>query len=77
MSTQIVTLESPHAVPLPPETSKAFGLQAGSRVAVTIKDGAILLQPLLADSLDELHGIFSSDTDLVEELQNERRQDKW
>ena len=77
MSTHIVTLESPTAVPLPSETANAFGLHRGSRVAVTIKEDGILLQPLLADDLDQLCGIFSSDTDLVAELQQERRKDNW
>ena len=77
MATQIVTLESAANVPIPAETANALGLHAGSRVAVTLKGGAIVLQPLLADNLDELCGIFSTDTDLVAELQQERRQDKW
>jgi bifunctional DNA-binding transcriptional regulator/antitoxin component of YhaV-PrlF toxin-antitoxin module len=77
MSTQIVTLDSPTAITLPEETATAFGLHRGSRVAVTIKEDGILLQPLLADDLHHLRGIFSSDTDLVAELQQERRKDKW
>ena len=112
MDTQIVTLESPRAVPIPAEAASALGLHAGSRLVLTLKDGGILLQPLLADDLDQLCGIFSPSADrvehspvgrslsspnretcdddikalrgilasekgMVEELQEERRQDKW
>ena len=34
-------------------------------------------QPLLTDSFSGLRGLFASDRDLVAELQQERRQDKW
>jgi antitoxin component of MazEF toxin-antitoxin module len=77
MATQIITMESPSNLPLPPEAVTALGLHTGSRVAVTIQNGRIVLQPLLADTLDDLYGIFYSDIDLVAELQQERRQDKW
>ena len=77
MDTRIVTLEPEQTLSLPPEATAELGLRTGSRLAVSLKDGAILLQPLLAESLEELRGIFSADTDLVAELQQERRQDKW
>jgi antitoxin component of MazEF toxin-antitoxin module len=77
MDTRIVTLEPEQTLSLPVEAITELGLRTGSRLAVTLKDGVIVLQPLLADSLAELRGIFSSDIDLVAELQQERRQDKW
>ena len=77
MDTRIITLDSTKVIPIPPETASEAGLKVGSRLAITVKDGGILLQPLLADDLDQLCGIFSSDVDLVAELQQERRQDKW
>ena len=77
MDTRIVTLEPEQKLSLPPEAAAELGLHTGSRLAVSLKDGALLLQPLLADSLEELRGIFSADTDLVAELQQERRQDEW
>ncbi len=77
MDTQIITLESSRNIPLPSEAVDALGLRAGSRLVLSVKDGAIHLQPLLAGDLDALCGIFSSQTDLVAELQEERRQDQW
>ncbi len=77
MDSRIVTLDSAHLVPLPSETAQEVGLRAGSRLAVSVKDGTILLQPLLADNLEQLRGIFSSSADLVDELQKEWRKDKW
>lgn len=77
MEISVITLESAGRVALPDNPVAAFALHPGSRLAVSIRPGWILLQPLLADNLDDLCGIFSSETDLVEELQQERRQDKW
>ena len=69
MGAVIVTLESERTLSLPHEATSALGC-APVRVSLTLKDGAILLQPL------QLRGIFSSDTGLVAELRQERRQDK-
>jgi hypothetical protein len=51
-------------------------LRAGSRLAVTIKDGTILLKPLLADDLDQLSGIFSSSPGLGDDLVQMRREEE-
>ena len=77
METPVITLESSRRLSLPAETAHALGLHRGSRLAVTVTDGGIVLRPLLADDLDSLCGIFSSERDLVAELQAQRRQDKW
>jgi hypothetical protein len=77
MDTRIVTLKSTSTVSLVPETGAAPGQHAGSRPGITRRESPESIQPLLADNLDDLCGIFSSDTDLVAELQQERRQDKW
>jgi hypothetical protein len=73
MGTMIVTLDSEQTLSLPPEATSALGLRAGSRLAVTLKGGAIFLQPLLANS-PEVCGVFSSDTSSVVELPRERQQ---
>jgi len=76
MEIQIVTLESTGSVPLPPEAVNAFGLRAGSKLTVTLKDGGILLQPILTDDLDELCGIFASSPGLEDDLFQMRREEE-
>jgi hypothetical protein len=75
MGTMIATLDSEQTLSLPPEATSALGLRPGSRFAVTLKDGAILLQPLLADSLDQLRGIFSSNPRLEDDRIPTRREE--
>ena len=77
MEHEIAIVDSAGSISLPAVTKEIYGLHPGSRVTVSNEEGRIILQPLLANSLDELHGIFSSTPGLIEELQNERRQDKW
>ncbi len=65
------------SVPLPAEWLQALGLDEGTKVALILENGRIISQPMLANSLDELRLKFASDRDVVAELQEERRQDKW
>lgn len=76
MTSPTTMMDARGTLTLPAEAQEALGLQDGARFIVTVEDGRLLLQPLLASSLEELRGIFASDRDLVAELQEERRQDK-
>ncbi len=77
MERQIAILNSNGSFPLPQEAQSSLGLHAGSRLAVSIEDGRIVLQPVPADDLDELCGIFSSTPGLADDLKEWRGQDKW
>jgi bifunctional DNA-binding transcriptional regulator/antitoxin component of YhaV-PrlF toxin-antitoxin module len=54
MTAQIATLTSPETLPLSPEAQSALGLRPGSRIAVTIEHGRVILQPLKEDDLNQL-----------------------
>ncbi len=64
-------------VSLPAEVLEALRLSAGSKLVFLVEEGRVVLQPLLADTLESLKGLYPSDRDIVAELQQERRQDKW
>jgi AbrB family looped-hinge helix DNA binding protein len=64
-------------IKIPPEIRSELGLLDGSQVAFRLADGRVFLEPLLTDTVDGLYGLFASKQDLVAELQEERRQDKW
>ena len=64
-------------VNIPPEIRSELGLLDGSQVAFRVDDGRVFLEPLLTDTVHGLYGLFASKEDLVAELQEERRQDKW
>jgi len=75
MGTMIVTLDSKQTLSLPPEASSALGLSAGSRLAVTVKDGAIFLHPLAANESDQVSGLSSSNPGLDDDLIAMRREE--
>ncbi len=77
MSSQIAVLASPESLPLTVEAQAALGLHAGSRIAVTIEQGRVILQPLEEDDLEQLAGSLSSSPGMADELQQDRRQEKW
>jgi hypothetical protein len=77
MSAQIAILDSPETLPLSAEAQSALGLRAGSRISVTIEQGRVILQPLEEDDLDQLAGSLSSSPGMAEELQQDRRREKW
>ncbi|WP_213806981.1 AbrB/MazE/SpoVT family DNA-binding domain-containing protein [Granulicella sp. dw_53] len=77
MERQIAILSQTGDLPLPAEAQTTLGLHPGSRLAVSVEDGRIVLQPVSMDDLDELCGIFSTNPGSSEELQQERRKDRW
>ena len=77
VSAQITVLSSPETLPLSAEAQAALGLHAGSRISVTIEQGRVILQPLEEDDLDQLAGSLSSSPGMTEELQQDRRLEKW
>ncbi len=52
-------------------------MRPGSRVEILVQDGKLIAQPVPFDDIRSLRGILSSEKNMVEELQQERRQDKW
>jgi hypothetical protein len=77
MSAHIAILATPETLPLSAEAQSALGVHAGSRIAVTIEQGRVTLQPLEEDDLEQLAGSLPSSPSMADELQQERRQEKW
>jgi len=77
MSAHIAILASPENLPLSAEAQSALGVRAGSRIAVTIEQGRVVLQPLEEDDLEQLAGSLASSISMSDELQQDRRQEKW
>ena len=77
MDSQVVTLSTSGDLRIPAELQHALGLHPGSLVEVAAKDGKLIAQPVTFEDIHALRGILSDEQDLVEELQQERRQHKW
>ena len=77
MAQQITVVDSPDTLHLSEEAQVALRLQPGSRLSVLIQDDCVILQPVEEDDLDSLAGSLASSPGMADELQSERRSDKW
>lgn len=80
MTVQTTTINEQGDLPLTPELREALGLHAGSPIKITLDGGHLTVQPLLANTPNELNGMFASPGALDEvlgELLEERHRSKW
>lgn len=62
---------------IPAKMRETLGIVPGGRVALTLEDGFIILQPVSERLVDETCGMLAGGTSLADELQQERRAEKW
>jgi len=74
---QITTVSTKGQLVIPAEMRAQLGLHAGSRVALKLDKERIILQPVTAQFVDDTAGMLSDEPSLVDELQQERRDEKW
>jgi hypothetical protein len=77
MAAQIAIIDSPDTLRLSEEAQAALRLHPGSRISITIEEGKVTLQPAEEDDLDDLAGSLASSHSMADELQADRRLDKW
>ena len=73
----VVTMSSKGQLVIPAEVRTALGILPGTRILVTVENKRIVLQPVTEQLVDELKGILAGGPSLADELQRERRSDKW
>jgi AbrB family looped-hinge helix DNA binding protein len=77
MDCQIVTLSTKGQLVIPAEIRTKLGIHPGTRIAVILEGNRIVLRPVSEQLIDETMGIFAGGTSMADELQQERRADKW
>ena len=73
----VVTMSSKGQLVIPAEVRTALGILPGTRILVTIENKHIVLQPVTEQLVEETKGILAGGPSLSDELQRERRSDKW
>jgi AbrB family looped-hinge helix DNA binding protein len=73
----VVTMSSKGQLVIPAEVRTALGILPGTRISITVENKHIVLQPVTEQLVDELKGILAGGPSLADELQRERRSDKW
>jgi AbrB family looped-hinge helix DNA binding protein len=77
MERQITTVSTKGQLVIPAEMRTRLGIHPGTRVSMMIEDQRIILQPVSEKLVDETLGMLAGGPSLADELQKERRADKW
>lgn len=78
MEAQIVTVSSKGQLVIPADVRAQLGIEPGTRIALTVKDSTIVLEPVDKRFVASLRGMFADRTaalSMDEELQQQRRAD--
>jgi AbrB family looped-hinge helix DNA binding protein len=73
----ITTVSTKGQLVIPARIREALGIEPGDRVALTVEDGLILLRPVSDRLVEETRGMFAGGRSMADELQKERRAEKW
>jgi len=76
MNTQMLTISTKGQLVIPAEIRSELGIQPGSRIALTVENTRIILQPVNKRLVGNLRGRFASGPSMTEELLKERRADQ-
>ena len=74
---QITTVSTKGQLVIPAEIRTSLGLKPGTRVAVHMEGSRIILEPISKKLVAKLRGITKGGSSMADELQRERRSDKW
>jgi AbrB family looped-hinge helix DNA binding protein len=77
MNGLVTTVSTKGQLVIPARMRDALGIEPGDRVALTLEDGVILLRPVTERLVEETRGMFAGGASMVDELQKERRAEKW
>jgi AbrB family looped-hinge helix DNA binding protein len=77
MIIQITTVSTKGQFVIPAEIRASLGIEPGTRIAVSVEGSRIVLEPVTKKLVDQLRGITKGGPSMADELQKERRSDKW
>jgi AbrB family looped-hinge helix DNA binding protein len=76
MDTQMLTVSTKGQLVIPADVRSELGIQPGSRIALTVENARIILQPINKRLVENLRGRFAGGPSMADELQKERRADR-
>lgn len=77
MHAQITTVSTKGQLVIPAAMRESLGIKPGTRVSVRIEGSRLVLQPVSKELINKLHGITAGGMSMADELQKERRSEKW
>lgn len=77
MMNQITTVSTKGQLVIPAEMRASLGIAPGTRLTVRLQGSCIVLEPVSKKLVNKLRGITKGGPSMADELQKERRSDKW
>jgi AbrB family looped-hinge helix DNA binding protein len=74
---QITTVSTKGQFVIPSEMRAALGIKPGTRIAITLQESRLILQPVSEKLVDETCGMLAGDPSLSKLLKKERDKDRW
>jgi len=76
MQEKFTTLSSNGQVVIPAEVRKTLGIEAGTKVAVRVEEGRVILEPITASYIRSLRGSLKGPLSMVTVRDREHRLEK-
>ena len=73
MSNTFTTISSKGQVVIPVEMRQQLGLEAGTRMALSLEHGQVVLQPVTEDFIDQVAGSYKGKASMVEARERDHR----
>ncbi len=73
MKRQAINVSTKGQLVIPAEMRNSLGIQAGTRVVISIDGNRLIVEPVTERLVDETMGMFAGGPSMADELQRERR----
>lgn len=77
MMHQTTTVSTKGQLVIPAEMRQSLGIEPGTRLAIRQEGSCIVLEPVSKKLIRKLRGITQGGASMADELQKERRSEKW
>lgn len=76
---QVAKMSSKGQLVIPADIRQALGIEPGTKIVLTVREGQIILRPITVKLIDDLMGMFAGGASMADELQRDRRAEdkKW
>lgn len=77
MKQQTATVSTKGQFVIPAEMRSCLGIEAGTRISITVENESITLRPISDRLVEETRGMLAGGPSLADALQKERRKETW
>jgi AbrB family looped-hinge helix DNA binding protein len=75
METRVITVSTKGQFVIPADIRAELKIEPGTRIAITVEDSRIILEPVDHRFVESLRGMFAGKPSMTDELLKQRRED--